>query len=636
MATVRINWTDPNSGANQEDEIRVYRKLTPFTEASLPVALATLAADVVQYDDPTALSGETYHYGVAMVKDGSIALTTSSITIDAAAAVSGYRVTVPSGTVGSNLTDFPIMVDLSDMPSSFWTGVDDDGGNIRAYESDGTTLIPVDVTFIDVEYKQGRLFAKTDITALADSSIVISKLAAATPALAVGDANGRNAVWSDYEFAYVFPEQVNRTGAAYTETWENEPMSRWNKIGFRTLPSNPHQGVATDGTNFWAVDTNELYRMDMAFTLLNFDTDVAASLLAGPGLSIDHLGDPVVVGNRLFTTATNPRSGSANYHRYLVEFNATTLAYVTHTEIGDDTGNTNHLFGATVCYDGTNLILFAYRDGSKFRKYNLSGVFQSEVVLSVDLSDGTQGSTVLPNGNILVSQDNEATGTVKDDTITEIEPDGTVLGVVYQDPHGDINEGLAYDDVTGNLFLLLGDGDLVTLNRTNGLEDWAYHHLSATSEINVPATSDIWTSAASISWLSSGVDIQDSFFGWDAEGAFLYDDGPDEMGTWNATDSWLRDTSFVALEGVPFRAAMGYDSTSGRFITIDGSTTTDIASTKSLPPSGTGLFKLGGDLIQTQMQFLWLRHEFMSADWMEADAENMNNPDTFYAITEVS
>ena len=50
--------------------------------------------------------------------------------------------TVPSGKVGSNLTGFPVMVDLSEMPSEFWDHVAADGGDIRALE--GATELPID------------------------------------------------------------------------------------------------------------------------------------------------------------------------------------------------------------------------------------------------------------------------------------------------------------------------------------------------------------------------------------------------------------------------------------------------------------------------------------------------------------
>lgn len=74
MATVRLTWTDLNSGALQEDEIRVYRADAPFDADTLPAILDTLAADTLTYDDTTAVDDESYWYAVAMVKGADLAI----------------------------------------------------------------------------------------------------------------------------------------------------------------------------------------------------------------------------------------------------------------------------------------------------------------------------------------------------------------------------------------------------------------------------------------------------------------------------------------------------------------------------------------------------------------------------------
>ncbi len=73
MATVRLTWTDLNSGIRQEDEIRIYRSGSPFDKDSLPSVLATIAADEVEYLDAT-VGLASYYYAVAMVKDSALAL----------------------------------------------------------------------------------------------------------------------------------------------------------------------------------------------------------------------------------------------------------------------------------------------------------------------------------------------------------------------------------------------------------------------------------------------------------------------------------------------------------------------------------------------------------------------------------
>jgi hypothetical protein len=69
-----LDWTDPNSGIRQEDEVRIYRHIAAFDADSLPAILATLPADTVTYDDTATLGGVSYWYAVAYEKNGVLAM----------------------------------------------------------------------------------------------------------------------------------------------------------------------------------------------------------------------------------------------------------------------------------------------------------------------------------------------------------------------------------------------------------------------------------------------------------------------------------------------------------------------------------------------------------------------------------
>jgi hypothetical protein len=58
-------------------------------------------------------------------------------------------VTVDKDQVGATLTNFPVYVDLSDLPSTgFWDTVDSAGGDIRVTQSDGSTRVALEVDTI--------------------------------------------------------------------------------------------------------------------------------------------------------------------------------------------------------------------------------------------------------------------------------------------------------------------------------------------------------------------------------------------------------------------------------------------------------------------------------------------------------
>jgi hypothetical protein len=134
--------------------------------------------------------------------------------------VSGYSgtLTVASGTVLSDLTDFPVYVDLADLPAGFWSAVTSDGGNIRV--SQGGTDLPVDVVAIDTGADTGYIFFKDTILTGSNNVYTIEARSGATMA-AVTDPLGRNAVWTAYHRVLMGAAAVDRTGSGTTITLIN-------------------------------------------------------------------------------------------------------------------------------------------------------------------------------------------------------------------------------------------------------------------------------------------------------------------------------------------------------------------------------------------------------------------------------
>lgn len=80
--------------------------------------------------------------------------------------------TVQSGQVDADLTDYPVYVDLDDIGTGhgFWTGVQSDGDDIRITKSDGTTEVPIEVVAIDTTGKTGQMYFKADGTLSSSSN----------------------------------------------------------------------------------------------------------------------------------------------------------------------------------------------------------------------------------------------------------------------------------------------------------------------------------------------------------------------------------------------------------------------------------------------------------------------------------
>lgn len=72
------------------------------------------------------------------------------------------KVTVDSTKVDATLTDFPVYVNLADLPAGFHANVNADGGDIRVTKSDGTTEVPREVVTYNAASDTGELHFKAD------------------------------------------------------------------------------------------------------------------------------------------------------------------------------------------------------------------------------------------------------------------------------------------------------------------------------------------------------------------------------------------------------------------------------------------------------------------------------------------
>lgn len=131
------------------------------------------------------------------------------------------KITIDADEVDAAVTDFPVFVDLSDMPSEFFSNVKSDGGDIRVTTSDETTEIPREVVAISTGGSTGQLYFKASLSDTVDSEFYIYYGNSGASEPAVTGTYGRNNVWSGYSGVWHFqedpsgssPQGVNSTGS---------------------------------------------------------------------------------------------------------------------------------------------------------------------------------------------------------------------------------------------------------------------------------------------------------------------------------------------------------------------------------------------------------------------------------------
>lgn len=635
MTTVRLTWDDLNADATQEGGFRVYRSPAPLNQASLPAPLVDLTPDTLSYDDAGAPAGINHYLVSAYIGVHEVFSLPKSITLGggAPATLGTYQITIPSGSVGSDLIDFPVMVDLADMPSSFWVGVRGDGGNIRAYAADGITPIPLDVTHIDGVLEEGRLFVKRSISALSDTVFVLTLLNGLEVALAPDDANGQYAVWSGYEAVVVFPEEVNRAdGAGLTHVGAQSGVYPWKEVAQQSYTA--HQGVSFDGTYHYAVDTNYLRKYSTGTTIVASNSDPVGDMKTATGeAALNHCGSPSIVDGELWTPIeAYPKVGGSYDKQYIGRFALSDMSYLGYIEL---TGATRESSALAVDDALNRIYVTDYTNGASIPYFDkATGAYLGAVPLSLGLPQ-LQGITEF-EGGWLVSGIGYPRGPRR------VAKDGTVGGYLFQEWYAGNIEGVNYHPATKTV--TFDKGNVRDYRVETGLTDWRRQH-GYVSYHTVPS-SGVWTVAVSwrptpsLSGNNGVVGVNETGNTGTSGRTAVGRRSNGTMSAWNSSNGWLG-TGIGISYYTPKRVGFQHDGTVHRKIFTDGAVATDLGVSQR-PSSGANMDWFFGAANSNnternygEFQFAWCRSESMSEDWMAADADNMNAPSSFYSIAEL-
>ncbi len=157
-----------------------------------------------------------------------------------------YRVpvTIYESQVDGDLVNFPVYVDLDNLPAGFFTGVAANGADIRVTDSTGLTELPLEVVTVSTTTTSGELyFRANNISATTDTTFYIYYGNPSASAYAVTDTYGARNVWSA---SYVL---VSHLGDLTTSTIHNSASTT---NGTKTSANNPL--VSTAGKIYSAQD----------------------------------------------------------------------------------------------------------------------------------------------------------------------------------------------------------------------------------------------------------------------------------------------------------------------------------------------------------------------------------------------
>lgn len=549
------------------------------------------------------------------------------ISVESLDGISAVEIQVPAGAVKSDLTGFPFRVNLARMPAGFWVNVRPDGGNLRAYQADGVTMVPHDLTYIDTETETGQFYIKVNLLTASANTFVIGVLDTSEVKLAATDPNGRNAVWNDYEVVVVFPEKINRVDGSAPTVNPTIPTWKWQEVDYLNIATN--QGVAFDGTHYFTTSTTTIRKFDITGVEVDISTPLVAFQTATGDATLNHLGALSIIDDELWIPIQQ-YPASPYDSQFIGRFSKATLDYIGFITL---TGATRESSG--VHYDAglDRLYVTDFTIDTNIPYFNkTTGAYVGQLTLSSSI-ENMQGMTEL-DGKYYVNSGGFG--------IYEIEKNGTVNGLIYKSPwSGDDESVFAY----GNRLIISQDSSRVMwIQKNPDFIDWG--RLNGTPIAFHLPKSTVWSMG--VSWIPSQTTgyTQQGIVSIGAVSAPTtdrhtggYDDpASNGFGMWNVTNGWLYPSpnrEAPVMKG-KHRVAFAQNGSLARKMRVDHLRGSAGSSSERPVDSGDMRFDIGSsggtELGYGFYQFGWLRNEYISDQWLEADYENARQEECFYHV----
>lgn len=542
-------------------------------------------------------------------------------------AASGTNLRIPPWRIPSDLTGFPVAVDLADMPDSFWSATTEDGGNIRVTNAADVPL-PFDIVFFDKGEKQGRLFFKANLSTASNNDFKVITQAGAT-ALAPTDTYGRNAVWSAFEAMFAFESLVDRTGKGHDATLSGSSSTYDYGVSAVGPSVNAHQGVAYDGTYFYVIDTNNIRKFNSSWVLQATNS----TALADTGTpDVNHLGDGCIKDGELFIVYERyPNNPYANQH--VGVFDPADLSFKRTYDISAQGHEVS-----SITYDPVNgyfvITDFTSPGYTKLHKYDTD--FNYLGFITIPSTSKIQGITYYDN-HLWLSTDSK--------TLYKLSLDGTTRTVAWSGSISGYMEGIAADGA-GNFFILF-DGSPSAVytfgpSATQGEPGWLNLAGAGQAKTNVVPAFTSWVIGASYipraTTQGAIVSYSKNETANTTRSTMVHRNGA-TLGIWNTNDSWL-DPAQTNMELLrQYRGHMLHDGTTLRKIFYNGILRgTDNTVTQKPGAGSTPILFIGAEdaslseRASGSINYVYLHGGVLSDDWLKVEGMSWVWPSVLYDV----
>lgn len=275
------------------------------------------------------------------------------------------KIAVLASQVNSNLTNFPVYVDLSTLPTSFFSTVRSDGGDIRITKADGVTQVPREVVDIDTGAETGELHFKADgtLSASIDTEFYIYYGNSGASDYATNGTYGAEKVW-DSNFVL-----VSHAGGGTDSTSNGNNGTPLGGVSYGDTPGQMGRATTYDGGSARSnqgTDSSLNITGDVTFSAwAKAGTDSNVGVLISKYNSGQDRGFLLIKAST-YEMSARGRDGTATYH---VSGNSTTLL---------STSTWRHFVGQR---DGTVWKIFAQGVQENSNDVGTSGSLSNESTL---------------------------------------------------------------------------------------------------------------------------------------------------------------------------------------------------------------------------------------------------------------
>lgn len=234
------------------------------------------------------------------------------------------KLTVDNALVEEDLTDFPIYLDLSTLPSGFFDNVQNDGDDIRITEADGVTRVPFEIVSIDTGLETGEVHFKGDLASTTDTEFFVYYSNSSVSGFLPTDTYGSQNVWTNnYSLRYALDDNPAAASPQFKDSTSigNDAIAQGSMSAGDEVAGQIGNAVDLDGSNDRAFFESQLsYAGEFTISMWWRTTGNGFAVASGDGGSNEKFGAwstpngnfflRVLPGGGSNTSLTHPTDGT--------------------------------------------------------------------------------------------------------------------------------------------------------------------------------------------------------------------------------------------------------------------------------------------------------------------------------------